>query len=143
MGSHVSDVLHDSQSTSSDNNNDVVKIEDVQPSLGNAWKIHGKIINILNIKPWESNPAKNNTPVKTGKIFKFTLKDETGTILITAFNENAEDLKDIIALNKTISFENGKIKDAYCNQDHPFEITCTRNTRVKEIPSNLVRVELL
>ena len=61
--------------------------------------------------------------------------------MITAFNENAEDLKEIIALNKTISLENGKIKDAYCNHDHPFEITCTRSTSVKEIPSNLVRVD--
>lgn len=112
---------------SSNNEKVPIPISEVNNQLGPVgWCIKGTVVKMTNLTTYEN-------PQKKGRYIKFTLQDESGDILITAFNEMASEFDKVVKYGDSYKFQNGMVKFAnnkWNQTSHNYEITCTRQSKV-------------
>ncbi|XP_072156475.1 uncharacterized protein [Bemisia tabaci] len=112
---------------SSNNEKVPIPISEVNNQLGPVgWCIKGTVVKMTNLTTYEN-------PQKKGRYIKFTLQDESGDILITAFNEMASEFDKVVKYGDPYKFQNGMVKFAnnkWNQTSHNYEITCTRQSKV-------------
>lgn len=114
----------------------VVPIQGLTP-YQNRWTIRARVTNKGGIKEWKNNRGE-------GKLFNFTVCDQSGDIRITCFNEEATKFFDVIEPNKVFLVSNATLKPAnaqYNNTSHDYEMTLRRDSVVslcQEAESDLV-----
>lgn len=92
--------------------------------MPNTFGIEGKITATYPIKKWINENGE-------GKIFNFDLSDDSGTIRLTAFRNQAEKLEKTMKLNEVYKITNCKIKMAselYTKEK--YEIIITKDTEI-------------
>ncbi|KAJ8088096.1 60S acidic ribosomal protein P1 [Marasmius tenuissimus] len=102
-------------------------IEALSP-YANNWTIRALVTQKSDIRTWSNTRGE-------GKLFNFTLADESGEIRATAFNQQAEDLYDRVQEKKVYYVKGGKIslaKKKFSNVQNEYEMTLERNSEVEE-----------
>jgi len=93
----------------------------------NRWTILARVMN---------KSTRNYTNAKgEGKLCNFDVKDASGEIRITAFNEVCDQHYERIQIGKCYTFAGGQLKNAnrqFNKTDHQFEITLNRNAQIEE-----------
>lgn len=95
----------------------------------NKWTIKGRVTQKGDMREW-------NNARGSGKLFSFTIADETSDLKVTSFKEDAEKFIDVITKGKIYQITNGslKAKNAKFNQtEHDYELTLGRNTVINEL----------
>lgn len=70
-----------------------------------------------------------------GRLFSFDLKDDSGEIRVTAFNEECNRFFDLIEVGKVYTISRGTVKTAnrkYSNVPNEYEMSLTRDSQVTE-----------
>ncbi|KAL0577805.1 60S acidic ribosomal protein P1 [Marasmius crinis-equi] len=111
----------------SGNRTNLHPIEALSP-YANNWTIKALVTQKSDIRTWSNTRGE-------GKLFNFTLADESGEIRVTAFNQQAEDLFDRLQEKKVYYVKGGKIslaKKKFSNVQNEYEMTLERNSEVEE-----------
>nr|XP_018901493.1 PREDICTED: replication protein A 70 kDa DNA-binding subunit-like [Bemisia tabaci] len=110
-------------------NQNIIKIKDVTNLSNEHFTIQGKVVFKTNIYNYENSNSK-------GKFFKFILKDDSSEILVTAFNEKAQQVFEIIKMDHCFILSKGNVKEAnkqYNRTEHAFEITLIKTSLLREV----------
>lgn len=121
MGNIISDVSRTPRSMKSSHESQTINIGDLTPYIG-KWVVKGRVTSKSGIR--EYNNAKGG-----GKLFNFTLADNTGEIKVTGFNTDCERYYPIVEPNKVYILGRGSVKNAdkrYTTAD--FEITLNNDS---------------
>ncbi|EJU02510.1 hypothetical protein DACRYDRAFT_78925 [Dacryopinax primogenitus] len=108
------------------NGGPIFPIEGLSP-YQNKWTIKARVTNKSDIRHWSNQKGE-------GKLFSFTLMDETSEIRATAFNQQVDEFYDMIQEGKVYFFSKGRIgpaKRQFNNVSNLYEITFERNTEVE------------
>lgn len=92
----------------------------------NKWTIKARVSQKGNIKEWKNARGE-------GKLFSFTVIDESGDIRITGFKEDVDKFYDLIEQGKVYYIANATLKPAnrqYNNTSHDYEMTLRRETSI-------------
>lgn len=103
----------------------VVPIQSLTP-YQNRWTIRARVTNKGQMKEWKNSRGE-------GKLFSFTVSDESGSIRITCFNEEAVKFLEIVEVEKVYTVSNATLKPAnqqYNNTSHDYEMTLRRDSVV-------------
>lgn len=95
----------------------------------NKWTIKGRITQKSDMREW-------NNARGSGKLFSFTIADETSDMKVTAFKDDAEKFIEMITKGKIYQITNGnlKAKNAQFNKtEHDYELTLNRNSVIDEM----------
>jgi len=95
----------------------------------NKWTIKGRITQKGNMREW-------NNARGSGKLFSFTIADETADLKVTSFKEEAEKFYGMVEKGKVYQITNGTLKgkNAQFNKtDHDYELTLNRNSLLEEV----------
>ncbi|RWS27878.1 hypothetical protein B4U80_13698 [Leptotrombidium deliense] len=90
------------------------------------FQIQGTIVSKTNIRNYTSSTGRK------GRLTSFVMKDDTGSIRITVFDNLIETLTASIEIGQIISFSNGYIKDGYYGG---FDISANMSTVIRLLPS--------
>ncbi|KAF9261402.1 replication factor-A protein 1 [Marasmius fiardii PR-910] len=102
-------------------------IEALSP-YSNNWTIKAMVTQKSDIRTWSNTRGE-------GKLFNFTLADESGEIRATAFNQVADDLYERIKEQKVYYVSKAKVtlaKKKFNNVQNEYEMTLERNSEVEE-----------
>ena len=111
-------------------------IEALSPYASN-WTIRALVTQKSDIRSWSNTRGE-------GKLFNFTLADESGEIRVTAFNQQAEDLFERVQEKKVYYVRGGKVtlaKKKFSNVQNEYELTLDRNYEVEEVRSSRRYIE--
>ncbi|XP_076823826.1 replication protein A 70 kDa DNA-binding subunit-like [Clavelina lepadiformis] len=92
----------------------------------NKWSIRARVSQKGQMKEWKNARGE-------GKLFSFTVLDDSGDIRITCFKEEADKYFDIIEMGKVYYISNASLKPAnqqYNNTSHDYEMTLRRDSVV-------------
>jgi len=92
----------------------------------NRWTIRARVVKRADVKEWTN--AKGS-----GKLFSFTVTDDSCDIRITAFNDEVDKFFNLVEANKVVYISNGTLKQAnqaYNNTQHDYEMTLRRESQV-------------
>ena len=117
-------------STSSKSNAEIIYIKDLS-TLSKTWMIIGCVFFKSALRSFNNKNGK-------GYRFSFDIKDTSGEIRITSFNDTAKYLYELIVLNKSYSISNGKVQitnPQYKQLNNDFEIILSPFSDVKFVDS--------
>ncbi|CAF4049771.1 unnamed protein product, partial [Rotaria sordida] len=112
----------------------LININDINTNITFLWKILAFVTCIYPKRIFTNGHG-------TGEISNWDLTDQSGSITLVAFNLNSHIMTDKLKKNQAYEFTNLTIKsavDIYKTLPHPFQLTCTNGTRVREIDSPFV-----
>jgi len=92
----------------------------------NRWTIRARVVKRTEVKEWTNARG-------TGKLFSFTVTDDSGDIRITAFNEEVDKFFNLVENNKVVYVSGGTLKQAnpaYNTTQHDYEMTLRRDSFV-------------
>lgn len=121
MGNMISDVSRTPRSMKNSHDSQTISIGDLTPYIG-KWVVKGRVTSKSAIR--EYNNAKGG-----GKLFSFTLADQSGEIKVTAFNTDCERVFPYVEPNKVYILGRASVKNAdkrYTTAD--FEITLNNDS---------------
>jgi len=104
----------------------IMPIDSLTP-YQNRWTIKARVINKGDIREWKNARGE-------GKLFSFTVMDDSCDIRLTCFNEDATKYMDVISMDKVYYISNGSLKPAnqqYNNTKHDYEMTVRRDTVIE------------
>lgn len=92
----------------------------------NKWTIKARVSNKTDIKKWANNKGE-------GRLFSFTLIDESGEIRATAFNDSVDKFYNLIQAGHVYLISNGVVKIAkrQFNANSDYEIHLENNTTIQ------------
>lgn len=128
MGNMISDMSRTPRSMKNSHDNQTINIGDLTPYIG-KWVVKGRVTSKSGIR--EYNNAKGG-----GKLFSFTLADQSGEIKVTGFNTDCERYYPFVEPNKVYLLGRASVKNAdkrYTTAD--FEITLN-NDSLLELSDN-------
>lgn len=131
------------------NQHQIQPIDSLTPFLGGHWWIRARVSDKSDVRTW-------NKPDSQGKLFSFTLLDESASIRATVFND-AVDVYDPLLVNGQVYYLSGaQVKNAnrrFSNVNNDYELVFDRGSDIRpcnaEVPSlpkkryNFIPVELL
>ncbi|ORC87096.1 putative replication factor A, 51kDa subunit [Trypanosoma theileri] len=101
-------------------------IDSLTPFLGGKWWIRARVTDKSDVRTW-------NKPTSQGKLFSFTLIDESTSIRATVFND-AVDLFDPLLVNGQVYyFSGGQVKNAnrkFSNVNNDYELTFDSSSQI-------------
>jgi len=104
------------------------EIKDLNP-YQNKYTIKARVIKKSQKKTWSNSRGE-------GCVFDFILKDASGEIKVTGFNDEANKYFDTIQEGKIYYLSNGKIqnvrKPEYNNTGHNYELTLMQHTQIEQ-----------
>ncbi|CAF4877736.1 unnamed protein product, partial [Rotaria sp. Silwood1] len=115
----------------------LININDINTDITFLWKILAFVTCIYPKRTFTNGHG-------TGEISNWDLTDQSGSITLVAFNLNSHIMADKLKKNQAYEFTNLTIKsavDIYKTLPHPFQLTCTNGTRVREIDPPFVLEE--
>ena len=115
-----------------DSNPSFCSIKSVNPSKKN-WTIRGRVTSKAPRKVW------SNAHCKAGSVFSFEFSDQSGDILIKAFNDECERFYPIIQMNSVYVISNATVRKAdkrFSNLENNYEIVLNMNSTVEECHSD-------
>nr|CAB3265679.1 replication protein A 70 kDa DNA-binding subunit-like [Phallusia mammillata] len=92
----------------------------------NKWSVKARVSQKGTMREWKN-------PRGEGKLFSFTVLDDSGDIRITCFKEEADKFYDMIEVGKVFYISNATLKPAnaqYNNTTHDYEMTLRRDSTV-------------
>ncbi|KNC81836.1 hypothetical protein SARC_05856 [Sphaeroforma arctica JP610] len=98
----------------------------------NRWSIKGRCVMKGDYRHWNNDKG-------SGKLISFNLKDTTGTIKMTGFNEVAETIMENIQSTKVYTISGGEVKFAnqrYNTTGHQCEVTLNKSSVITEMPDD-------
>ncbi|VDN08702.1 unnamed protein product [Dibothriocephalus latus] len=90
------------------------------------WTIRARVSQKATIRPWNKNG-------REGKLFSFTLLDESGEIRVTAFNAEVDKFYDLIEVQKAYFISKATLKPAnkqYNTTNNNYEMTLISDTKI-------------
>lgn len=97
-------------------------------SFQRNWTTRGRVISKSQIRTWNNQKG-------SGKLFSFDLKDDSGEIRCTAFNQEVDKFYDVIQVNKVYIVSKASIKAAnrkFSNINNEYEISLSSDSTVEE-----------
>ncbi|CUG87758.1 replication factor 51kDa, putative [Bodo saltans] len=104
----------------------VQPIDSITPFLNGRWWIKARMTDKSDIRTW-------NKPTGSGKLFSFTLVDQSSAIRATAFNETVDQLFPMLQPGNVYYFSGGQVKNAnrkFSNVNNDYELTFDKTTQV-------------
>eukprot|EP00796_Vickermania_ingenoplastis_P008248 gene8248-5769_t len=102
-------------------------IDSLTPFLGGNWWIRARVTDKTDIRTW-------NKPESQGKLFSFTLIDESASIRATVFNEAVDVFNPLIANGQVYYFSGAQVKNAnrrFSNVNNDYELTFDRTSDIR------------
>jgi replication factor A1 len=109
----------------------VMPIDSLTP-YQNRRTIKARVVNKGTMREWKNARGE-------GKLFSFTVMDDSCDIRLTCFNEEATKFNDMLILDKVYYISNGSLKPAnpqYNNTKHDYEMTVRRDTVIEQCDDN-------
>jgi len=109
-------------------NSNIYPISSLTPYFSTNWKIKARVLDKSDVREW--NNAKG-----TGKLFSFSLQDESGQIRVTCFNEDVDKWFNTIVENSVYILSKGRIKqDRYKGRvNNDYAMTVSRDTQIEMV----------
>lgn len=104
----------------------VQPIDSLTPFLGGKWWIRGRVTDKTDIRTW-------NKPTSQGKLFSFTLIDESAAIRATVFNDAVDTFEPLLVNGQVYYFSGGQVKNAnrrFSNVNNDYELTFDRASEI-------------
>ncbi|CAG9577292.1 putative replication factor A, 51kDa subunit [Leishmania major strain Friedlin] len=101
-------------------------IDSLTPFLGGKWWIRARVTDKTDIRTW-------NKPTSQGKLFSFTLIDESAAIRATVFNDAVDTFEPLIVNGQVYYFSGGQVKNAnrrFSNVNNDYELTFDRSSEI-------------
>ncbi|CCW62311.1 unnamed protein product [Phytomonas sp. EM1] len=101
-------------------------IDSLTPFLGGKWWIRARVADKSDIRTW-------NKPTSQGKLFSFTLLDESSAIRATVFNDAVDTFEPLIENGQVYYFSGGQVKNAnrrFSNVNNDYELTFDSNSEI-------------
>lgn len=104
----------------------VQPIDSITPFLNGKWWIKARVTDKSDIRTW-------NKPTSQGKLFSFTLVDQSAAIRATVFQEVVDQLFPMLQPGNVYYFSGGQVKTAnrkFSNVNNDYELTFDKTTQV-------------
>lgn len=124
-------------------------IDSLTPFLGGHWWVRARVSDKSDVRTW-------NKPDSQGKLFSFTLLDESASIRATVFNDAVDVFDPLLVNGQVYYFSGAQVKNAnrrFSNVNNDYELVFDRGADIRpcnmEVPSlpkkrfNFVPIELL
>ncbi|KAK7194767.1 replication factor A, 51kDa subunit [Novymonas esmeraldas] len=101
-------------------------IDSLTPFVGGKWWIRARVADKTDIRTW-------NKPTSQGKLFSFTLIDESSAIRATVFNDAVDTFEPLIVNGQVYYFSGAQVKNAnrrFSNVNNDYELTFDRSSEM-------------
>ncbi|CCW68649.1 unnamed protein product [Phytomonas sp. Hart1] len=101
-------------------------IDSLTPFLGGKWWIRARVADKSDIRTW-------NKPTSQGKLFSFTILDESSSIRATIFNDAVDTFNSLVENGNVYYFSGGQVKNAnrrFSNVNNDYELTFDTNSEI-------------
>ncbi|KEG15364.1 putative replication factor A, 51kDa subunit [Trypanosoma grayi] len=101
-------------------------IDSLTPFLGGKWWIRARVTDKSDVRTW-------NKPTSQGKLFSFTLIDESASIRATVFNDAVDLFDPLIANGQVYYLSGGQVKNAnrkFSNVNNDYEVTFDSSSQI-------------
>lgn len=102
-------------------------IDSLTPFLGGRWWIRARVTDKSDIRTW-------NKPNTQGKLFSFTLLDESASIRATVFNDAVDVFDPLIVSGQVYYFSGAQVKNAdrrFSNVNNDYELMFDRTSDIR------------
>lgn len=106
--------------------NQVQPIDSLTPFIGSRWWIRARVTDKTDVRTW-------NKPNSQGKLFSFTLIDESTAIRATVFNDAVDVFEPLLVNGQVYYFSGGQVKNAnrrFSNVNNDYELTFDRSSQI-------------
>ncbi|KAG8342564.1 OB fold nucleic acid binding domain [Trypanosoma vivax] len=101
-------------------------IDSLTPFLGSKWWIRARVTDKSDVRRW-------NKPTSQGKLFSFTLIDESASIRATVFNDAVDIFDPLIVNGQVYYLGGGQVKNAnrkFSNVNNDYEVTFDSTSQI-------------
>nr|CCC95484.1 unnamed protein product [Trypanosoma congolense IL3000] len=101
-------------------------IDSLTPFLGSKWWIRARVTDKSDVRTW-------NKPTSQGKLFSFTLIDESASIRATVFNDAVDLFNPLIVNGQVYFFSGGQVKNAnrkFSNVNNDYELSFDSSSQI-------------
>ncbi|EAN97168.1 Replication factor A protein 1 [Trypanosoma cruzi] len=107
-------------------NQQIQPIDSLTPFLGGKWWIRARVTDKSDVRTW-------NKPTSQGKLFSFTLIDESASIRATVFNDAVDLFNPLIVNGQVYYLSGGQVKNAnrkFSNVNNDYELTFDSSSQI-------------
>ncbi|RNF10688.1 putative replication factor A, 51kDa subunit [Trypanosoma rangeli] len=107
-------------------NQQIQPIDSLTPFLGGKWWIRARVTDKSDVRTW-------NKPTSQGKLFSFTLIDESASIRATVFNDAVDLFNPLIVNGQVYYLSGGQVKNAnrkFSNVNNDYELTFDASSQI-------------
>ena len=117
----------------------VQPISSLTPYLGNKWWVKARITDKGDIKTW-------NKPSSSGKLFSFTIVDESASMRATMFNDTVDQFHSVLVNGAVYYLCGGSVKPAnkkFNNVNNEYEVTFDKDCQINACRENTNHIPTL